>query len=399
MMHLMRLCCLLVFLAPAPGIAGAFSTVDEMIGDADAVAVATPDGRRIYSKNEDVMLTPASTLKILTALVAFEHLGTAYRFPTDFYVDEENNLIVKGYGDPFLVSETVATIARHLAGSIDSVNHLVVDGSFFADASMPGTAENSIRSYDAPNGALCVNFNTVFFKTEKDGRLVSAEPQTPLLPTAVKRIREMQIPEGRVLFSSTSNETARYAGELFRYFLEASGVNVKGDIRMESANGGKASLVYRHYSDLDVTELVHRMMEYSNNFIANQLLLASGAAAYGPPAALEKGVRATLAYAETLSISPEIVEGSGISRKNRVTAEMMIAILDAFAPHSELLQKRGRIFYKTGTLSGIQSRAGYIEGKDGVLYRFVVMLNTDGALADPIVDRIAAALVKKGGRP
>lgn len=398
MMQRIWLCCLLVFLVPASGITGDFRTVGEMIGDTDAVAVFTPDGRRVYSKNAGAMLIPASTLKILTALVAFEHLGPAFRFPTDFYLDEENNLIVKGYGDPFLVSETVAEIAAHLAGKVDAINHLIMDGAYFDDATVPGTVEKSIRSYDAPTGALCVNFNTVFFKTEKDGQLVSAEPQTPLLPVAVKRIRDMQIPEGRVMLSPKSMETARYAGELFRYFLEASGVDVKGDIRLGNAHGETSALVYRHYSDLDVSELVYRMMEYSNNFIANQLLLAAGAEAYGAPATLEKGVRAAKAYAETLSISPEIVEGSGISRKNRVTAEMMIAILDAFAPHYELLQKRGRIFYKTGTLSGIQSRAGYIEGKDGVLYRFVVMLNTGGKLADPIVDRIAAAL-KKGGRP
>lgn len=396
MKQFIRQACLILLLLPMPAAAGDFSAIDpvidpaiaSMIGGADAVAVSSPGKGLVYAKNADLMRIPASTLKILTALVAFEHLGENYRFPTDFYIDTENNLIVKGYGDPFLVSENMATIAAHIADRIGAVNDLVMDGSYFADSAMPGTAASSIRSYDAPVGALCANFNTVFFKTEK-GRLVSAEPQTPLLPLARKRIRTMGLSEGRVMLSSDGRETTRYAGALLRHFLAASGVEVNGDIRVERADVQHLTPVHRHYSERDVSEMVSQMMAYSNNFVANQLLLAAGAKAYGAPATLEKGVRAARAYADGLGISPKIVEGSGISRNNRITAKMMIAILDDFANHYALLQKRDRIYFKTGTLSDVQTRAGYIEGKDGILYRFVVMLNTRGKLAAPVVDRIA----------
>ena len=364
-----------------------------LTGPEDGIILASPDGEVLYSENAERMLVPASILKILTALVAFEHLGPDYRFPTDFFVDPDGNLIIKGYGDPFLVSETVAQIAGRLSESIDTVNDLVVDGSFFDDTNIPGTGA-SLRAFDAPVGALCVNFNTVFFRTE-NGRLQSAEPQTPLLPMAEARIRRADASDGRILLSPDAQDTARYAGELFAHFLKKNGVDVNGKIRIRQTNDTDGlTHVYRHRQETTAAGMVQQMMEHSNNFIANQLLLAAGAEAYGEPATLDKGVAAARAYARKLGIDPDIVEGSGISRDNRLSAEMMLPVLDAFAPHYELLQRHGRVYFKTGTLSGIQTRAGYIRkddgGENGSLYPFAVLINTRGKPADPIVDLLAA---------
>ncbi|MEZ4549093.1 MAG: hypothetical protein R2874_01050 [Desulfobacterales bacterium] len=44
---------------------------------------------------------------------------------------------------------------------------------------IPGTVEGSFEPYDAPNRALCVNFNTVNFKTR--GRTIVSAEQTPLV--------------------------------------------------------------------------------------------------------------------------------------------------------------------------------------------------------------------------
>ena len=66
--------------------------------------------------------------------------------------------------------------------------HLQPMGGFLDDTyftqplTIPGISSSS-NPYDAPNGALCANFNTVFFKHSRDG-YASAEPQTPLLPMA-----------------------------------------------------------------------------------------------------------------------------------------------------------------------------------------------------------------------
>ena len=56
----------------------------------------------------------------------------------------------------------------------------------------------------------------------------------------------------------------------------------------------------------------------------------------------------------------------------------MHKVLNKFAPYHFLMNRQNNEFYKTGTLYGISTRAGYIQGKEGQLHRYVVMLNTHG---------------------
>ena len=81
---------------------------------ADVLIVAHPDGQIFFKKNESKKSVPASTIKLLTALTAIHHLGTFYRFPTEFYMDTDKNLKIKGFGDPLLVSEAWQEIADEL---------------------------------------------------------------------------------------------------------------------------------------------------------------------------------------------------------------------------------------------------------------------------------------------
>jgi D-alanyl-D-alanine carboxypeptidase/D-alanyl-D-alanine-endopeptidase (penicillin-binding protein 4) len=87
-----------------------------------------------------------------------------------------------------------------------------------------------------------------------------------------------------------------------------------------------------------------------------------------------------------------IAEGSGISRDNQVSARQMDRILQEFMPYRHLLRREGRESYKTGTLHGISTRAGYIGSANGGLYRYVIMLNTPGKSAVPIVQRLLRIL-------
>jgi len=248
----------------------------------------------------------------------------------------------------------------------------------------------SYEPYDAPNGALCVNFNTVNFKRNKNGVYVSAESQTPLLPFILPRIRDSQIDHGRIVLSSQRNEITRYAGHLFLYFLNKEGIRLKGDVRLGKIQKEADKLIYRYVSSFSLIQSLSKLFEYSNNFIANQLLIATGAKVYGPPGSLEKGVRAALIYAKNiLEIDHvRIEEGSGISRKNRISARNFYKILNAFTPHYFLMQQTDNMYYKTGTLKGIHTRAGYIKKKSGELYPFVLLINTPGKSPKPMMDII-----------
>ena len=83
------------------------------------VDVAT--GATVLDWRSDELRNPASTIKLLTTLVALDVLGPAYRWRTDVYADGEikdgrleGDLVLKGYGDPFLVTERVWQLLREI---------------------------------------------------------------------------------------------------------------------------------------------------------------------------------------------------------------------------------------------------------------------------------------------
>ncbi len=370
--------------------------ITSLIGEEDSLLVVDPDGSVTISKNDTKKLIPASILKIFTSLVAIHYLGPEHRFRTEFFIDSHSNLKIKGFGDPLLISEIVREISRLLAallGQSAIVNDLIVDDSYFSQPlTIPGVSSSS-QPYDAPNGALCVNFNTVFFKHTKSG-YISAEPQTPLLPYAEEKIGHRKLKSGRMVLSHVENENTVYAGKLFEYFLRQEGVQFNGGVKPDKVNPSRDKLIFRYTSRFSLAQIISKLLEHSSNFTTNQLLISAGIEASGPPGNLAKGVEAAMAYAsKELEIDDmTISEGSGISRENRISARQMIRILDAFEPNFGLLRQQGRDFYKTGTLNGVNTRAGYIASQYGGRYRYVVMLNTPHKSTRSIMDELLQIL-------
>lgn len=393
---------LCIFLAGCAADLHAASSRDlrRLIGEKDAVLIASPRGRVLLEKNAGKKLIPASTLKIFTSLVALHYLGPEYRFTTEFYLDRDYNLKIKGYGDPLLLSETLHEMAAALSLKLGSFNDLILDDSYFnGQVSAPGTTP-SYQPYDAPNGALCVNFNTVSFKRVNNA-FVSDEEQTPLLPFVDKRIKDSSLESGRIVLSHHKNEAALYAGHLFKYFLTQAGIKSRGEIRLGRVRQHDDRLLFTYTSPFTVKQSIGKMLDFSNNFIANQLLIASGAKACGAPGSLDKGVLSSSRYAREVLKTDDIslVEGSGISRKNELTAHAMLKVLNEFESCHHLLRQEGNEFYKTGTLDGIRSRAGYIAVGNGELYRFVVIINTQGKTTDAVMKLIRRLVGRASAAP
>jgi D-alanyl-D-alanine carboxypeptidase/D-alanyl-D-alanine-endopeptidase (penicillin-binding protein 4) len=370
--------------------------LQHLIGKEDSILVTNSQEQILLAKNADKKLIPASILKIFTSLVALHYLGEDYRFPTEFYVDEKLNLKIKGYGDPLLISETILKISQVLAVLLKKaqpLNNLILDDSYFSQPlTIPGITSSS-QPYDAPNGALCANFNTVNFRRSSQG-YVSAETQTPLLPFVIKKIKASKLKKGRIVFSHNKNEIMIYAGKLFQYFLEKQGIRFTGKIKRGRINANTDRLIFRYDSVSSLEQIVAKLLEHSNNFTTNQLLIATGAEIIGSPGTLAKGVAIASDYAkEMLGIeNMTITEGSGISRDNRVSAVQMDQVLQEFLPYHYLMRREGREFYKTGTLYGVSTRAGYIKRTDGELYRYVIMLNTPGKSTDAMILRLLRIL-------
>ena len=110
-----------------------------------------------------------------------------------------------------------------------------------------------------------------------------------------------------------------------------------------------------------------------------------------PPATLEKAVKALKFYSESeIGINnPEIFEGSGLSRMNRISPAQMLKVLIKLKPWYFLLRHGQNDFFKTGTLTGIRTRAGYIEGKSQNLYPYVIMVNEKGKDCEKIKEFLA----------
>ena len=135
--------------------------------------------------------------------------------------------------------------------------------------------------------------------------------------------------------------------------------------------------------------------------MTRQVFLTLGAKRYGAPATQEKGERAVLEILEENHINTNgilIENGSGLSRTSRISARQMgsmleIAYRDALMPEfmaslalpgvdGTLVNRfrkedlRGRSHFKTGTLTGVSSIAGYMLNRKGK--RLVVVIQHNG---------------------
>lgn len=342
------------------------------------VILSDDRGNILYSLNPDKELIPASILKILTSLAGLEILGQDYHFTTQYSFDKDSNdLKIKGFGDPLLISEVLMEFARDiiLNTGLSKINDIIIDQSYFNAAELIPGRGDSLNPYDAHNGALCANFNTINFKWDSLNRqFVSAEPQTPLLPVFYNQIEKSGLKQDRVILSKQQSDL--YFGWLMKYFLARQGIKINGIVRLGSFPPNSPSL-FSFKSPFDLQDVVKKLLQYSNNFIANQLLITMGAEMFDEPGTIEKGIVAIQRFSNSRLGIPDIkiYEGSGLSRLNRISPNQMLKILIAFLPYCELLRYTESDFYKTGTLSDVKSRAGYLMGGSQKLYPYVIMLN------------------------
>jgi D-alanyl-D-alanine carboxypeptidase/D-alanyl-D-alanine-endopeptidase (penicillin-binding protein 4) len=354
--------------------------------------VADSHGKILDALTPDQPFVPASTLKVLTALGAFNNLGEDFRFRTKFFLGPDRTLKIKGSGDPLITSERLEKTCCDLAGillekGVSTINAIAVDNLFFEpDIHIPGTG-GSTNPYDAGVNALSANFNTVSFRFSDTGQLLGGEPQTPLLAFTRHRILASGLDRGRIVLSGVESRT--YAGQLVKFFLEKKGIKVAGGVG-EGQVVQQDLHIYTQVSPLTLAEQVQQLLQFSNNFMANQIFLTAGAAAFSPPATLEKSIKALGTYAvNTLGIENlSLAEGSGISRSNTISPREMLKVLMAFKPHCSLMNHEDNEFYKTGTLDGVRTRVGYFAGRDNGLFPFVIMVNQQGQGYETIKKRL-----------
>ena len=350
------------------------------------------DGDPKYSLRANQPMVPASTLKVLTALLALKTWQPNHRFVTDFYLDKQHRLWVKGYGDPYINSEELDKIIAQLKKrGLKKINGIGIDSHYFIDNIYIDGRSQTNNPYDAPLSALAVNFNTFTFQRNKKG-IFTGEKQTPLTSIAKKLAKGASYGKHRFNLKKQSYAPLYFA-EILSAKLQENGIEVKGKILDGHIDVTKAPF-YRHYNSRTLAEMVSAMLKYSNNFIANQLFLMIGAKYYGAPANIQKSRQAFSASVKNLfGWNRVFYEGAGLSRNTHLTAGELVQILKQFAPYKHLLKSQNsQILAKTGTLTGVSSYAGYLY-KNKQWKPFALMINQpiDGNFRK----RLAAELLSK----
>ncbi|MCF7985722.1 MAG: D-alanyl-D-alanine carboxypeptidase, partial [Thiohalocapsa sp.] len=301
--------------------------------------------------------------------------GLGHRFTTDLYRDGGGRLWVKGGGDPYLVSEELDRIVASLKQrGIRSAAGIGLDDSLFAaNDAIPGRSASD-NPYDAPVTALAVNFNTVHVRVS-GGAVSSAEPQTPLTATARRLGAAMGAGKHRVNLKTRANALQHF-GELLTLKLEAVGIDVGGGVEVGRVPSAAEHLL-THRNSRDLAAVVAAMLEYSTNFVANDLFLLLGEQRGACSMAQSQRLMEDWAKRRFGWRSVSIEDGAGLSRGNRLSGNQLIDVLDAMTPYRHLVAAQDNdadVRAKTGTLRGVSCYAGWVR-RGGNWVPFSLLIN------------------------
>lgn len=331
----------------------------------------------LFDYNSKKQFIPASVLKIVIADAALTLLGEDFRFNTNFYTNQDKDLLIQGGGDPFLISEEIIKIAKILKNmDYYQFNSLFLDDSLIEDKKVPGLGTSN-NSYDSLNGALVVNFNSIYLKKDKNGKLFSAEEWTPLTKLAKAKSAIIGINKKERINVGNNYETSlQYTNELFKAIFKQQGIEfLQADYKKTKLDSSwNPILDYKNSRSLK--NLMPSFLEYSNNYISNQIYFRIGGEKYGKPYNLAKSNQVLQEYISGLGIKNfNVTEGSGLSRSNKFTAQAILSILYKFSNHYSLLPFENKAYLKTGTLKNVYNLAGYIP-YNGKNYPFCIFINS-----------------------
>ncbi len=369
---------LLIMLSSFEVYASAFFQ-DENFTQSDAVLVTDQAGEVVYQWQAEKRLIPASLTKLVSSYLAIEKWGLEHRFKTEFYLSGDQ-LWVKGYGDPYLISEEIDILVKKLKPLLPiELNSIHIDNRYFKQEHVPGSSKVN-DPYNAPVSAVAANFNTIKLR-RVNGQIVSAESQTPLTKTAQKvgeqQARKIGLKPKRINLQN-ADIAQQYFAELLLKKLDLTNSIIKTNQSLPK----NAELIYQHQSSYDLAEVLQGALKYSNNFIANQLFILLSARDEFDQlgfASAEAAAKIKLLNVFDTGIF-RMVDGAGLSRDNQFSAKQLDLILSKLQAHKDILKayklanSTTKVFAKTGTLNKVHCFAGFLE-VDGHQYQFVFMFN------------------------
>ncbi|HEY5700656.1 MAG TPA: D-alanyl-D-alanine carboxypeptidase/D-alanyl-D-alanine-endopeptidase [Gammaproteobacteria bacterium] len=392
--------------------------------------------------NADTPLNPASVMKLVTTAAGLHVLGPGYTWETHAYADGklagdrlDGDLVLKGFGDPYLVTESFWTFLRHLR--IKGLRHvtgdLVIDNSYFSIVPRDRGAFDGrpYRAYNVQPSALMVNFQTYEFQMRPDGSSKQIQVTTNPPSTTLAIHNRLKYTNGRCrgkkfriqmhVLEGLPDDTVRFSGDypsscgsyallrtvsthesfvhgVFNALWSELGGKFDGGVRSGTASPGSRKLFA--YRSPPLSEVMRPINKFSNNVMTRNLFLTLGAERHGEPGTVAKGRVAVREWLESIGIDARgliIENGSGLSRTSRSSArllgEMLIAVYQGpympeyvaslpLAAIDGTMRKRfrngpmeGRMHIKTGLIDHVRSMGGYMLNRNGRTFVIVVLQN------------------------
>ena len=340
-------------------------------------------GEVLFSRNDDVEVTPASVAKLVTGAAALITLGPDTRFETTVVESgEPSRVVLVGGGDATLSS---------LRNGVESV--------YLGAPKISTLAEQTIATLGAslPEGEAVAISEVVLDLTLWDTEEIW---DSSWLPDArangfISQVTPLQVDGDRQDPSSAvsrrSDDAADRAARAFIDALRAAGNTVRNvTVTRGQAEPGARVLATVHSQP--VMDLVTYMLKESDNTLAEMLgrhvSLAVGLG--GGQETLNQALAGSLATRGMPVDEISLQDGSGLSNLNRVKPAYITALLgeiyrsetslgkvraglpvaggdgslkDRFTGENSLAA--GRVFAKTGSITGVRSLAGFVTAQDG----------------------------------
>jgi D-alanyl-D-alanine carboxypeptidase/D-alanyl-D-alanine-endopeptidase (penicillin-binding protein 4) len=399
-----------------------FRETDHQFQDHTGFALFDLEKRKsVFEYKSGHYFTPASNTKIFTLFSCLALLGDSV--PGLNYVEEKDSLIFWGTGDPsFLYKEVYNN------GRIYNFLKLSDRPLYFSDHNYHTTNFGSGWAWDDYND---------YYSAERSafpiyGNLLSirSSPHVVIEPPYFKSYVKNGVPEAKakLIRRPETNEFTYHPGFVSKRFEADVPFKVAGELTanllsdtlrkmvrlIEKPMPPKAQTIY----SLPVDSLYKIMMQESDNFIAEQLLLICSqhlSDTLKPEIAIDF---ITKNFLHDLRDEPQWVDGSGLSRYNLFTPRSIVQLWEKIyyrLPRErlfKLLATGGRsgtikrwysanppfIFGKTGSLSNNHCLSGYLITKKGKTLIFSFMNNNFTSSVNDIrqnMDKILRLIYEK----
>ena len=406
-------------------------------------------GEVLYDRGGDKLLIPASNLKIYTAAAALDLLGPDYRWTTELLTTAKikhgvckGNLIIRGDGDPMLDTQQLAAMADSLVNDrkIKQINGTIVvqTNPRWKNLPLKGPGwmwDDDPDYYNMSIRSVMLNFNTLDVVATASGGGVSVvlEPATnwpPLIDSPSTDPDDSGISIEREPFQETIHITgtlepgsepvretitmhdpAPWIASVFERMLTDRGVVVRHETDI---NPAKSYITLLSHKGIPLAQALKHFLKVSENAVGEMILLKLAETQTDGDVSWPAGAQVITDWLTNTAGLEEgsfrLVDGSGLSRYNLISADSSVKLLafmkthPHFAPFFDGLPiykvtlpndatwnnkpinnyDPKRVFAKTGGMTGVSTISGYIKTLDNHWLAFSFLANGYTGSSKPV---------------